>query len=123
MLLLALCFWSCVSFEVSCWNVISCFPGCGEICFSLLMSELRVAFADIVHLLHAQRVIERRLVFRRVLLSRCWLILLCVPPHLRLMRRVLARCDQMVGVAGRPRRIRRVLRMLSFCLLLGSSMR
>ena len=36
---------------------------------------------------------------------------------------VLVRCDRMVGVAGRSRRFRRVLRMLSFCLLLGSSMR
>ena len=93
MSLLAVCFWLCVRIEVSCWNVISCLSGCGEVCFSFLVSKLRVALADIVHLLHAQRVIEQRLVFCRVSLSRCWSILLCVPPHLRLMRRVLARCD------------------------------
>ena len=93
MLLLAVSFWSCVRFEVNCSSVISCLLGGGEVCFSFLMSELRVAFADIVHLLHAQRVIEQLLVYRQVSSSRCWSIPLCLPPHLRLMRRVLARCD------------------------------
>ena len=97
--------------------------GGGEVWFSFLMNKLRVAFADFVHRLHSQRVVERLLVYRRVSSSRCWSIPLCLPPHLRLIRRVLARCDQMVGVAGRSRRVRRVLRMLSFCLLLGSLMR
>ena len=123
MLLLAVCFWSYVRFEVSFFSVISCLLGDGEVCPSFVMSELRVAFADIVHLLHAQRVVERLLVCCRVLSSRCWSILLCVPPHLRLMRRVLARCEQTVGVAGSSRRNRRLLRIFSFCLLLGSSMR
>ena len=123
MSLLAVCFWSCVRFEVSFSNVISCLEGGGEVWSSFLMSEVRVALADFVHLLHSQRVIERLLVYRRVSSSRCWSIPLCLPPHLRLIRRVLARCDRMVGVAGRSRRVRRVLRMLSFCLLLGSSMR
>ena len=53
MSLLAVCFWSCVRFEVSCSNVISCLVGGGEVWFSFLMSELRVAFADIVHRLHS----------------------------------------------------------------------
>ena len=62
MSLLAVCFWSCVRFEVSCSNVISCLVGGGEVWFSFLVSDLRVAFADIVHRLHAQRVVERLLV-------------------------------------------------------------
>ena len=36
----------------------------GEVCLSFVMIDLSVAFADIVHLLHAQRVVERLLVCR-----------------------------------------------------------
>ena len=71
MSLLAVCFWSCVRFEVSCSKVISCLVGDGEVWFSFLVSDLRVAFADIVHRLHAQRVVERLFVYRRVSSSRC----------------------------------------------------
>ena len=64
MSLLAVCFWSCVRFEVSCSNVISCLVGGGEVWFSFLMRELRVDFADIVHRLHLQRVVEQLLMYR-----------------------------------------------------------
>ena len=44
--------------------VISCLVGGGEVCFSFLMRELRVDFADIVHRLHLQRVVEQLLMYR-----------------------------------------------------------